>query len=302
MPLDTPPVALVTGAASGMGLALTKHLVSLGWKVGMCDINESLGRQESAAINNDNSTATTTHPAGGDRTFFRRVDITDYATHAAFFRDVFDWGGGRIDYLAANAGITEKHSLFKRAERMAVDDATGLPKPLEQKQIFDVNIKAVVDGIWLYRFFAARRRDRRRGGKITVTASTSGLYSYKGWPLYAASKHAMVGLVRSAAPSLKLEGIVINAVCPSFVKTGLPALPQLMLDSWPQEYLTPMETVLRAHDAFLNVDETGQTVETSHDKLYWRKAVEFADENARWVAQDSEEYVMKLKGLLPSKL
>jgi 15-hydroxyprostaglandin dehydrogenase (NAD) len=295
MPTDAPPVALITGAAAGLGLALTKHLVAKGWKVGMCDINGLLGDKEASAINDDTSN---THLSSNDRVFFRRVDITDYTAQAAFFREVFEWGGGRIDYFAANAGIAEKDSLFKRADRMAVD-GDGLPKRLAQ-QTLDVNVKAIVDGVWLYRFFAARRRDGKKGGKITVTASSSGFYPYKWFPLYVASKHAMVGLVRSAAPSMEPEGIAINAVCPSFVKTSL--LPGLMLDRWPQEYLTPMKTVLQAHDAFLEGEHTGQTVETSADKLYWRKHIEYPDESARWIAEDAEEHWKRLKGAPSSKL
>lgn len=287
MASETPPVALITGAASGMGLALTRHLVAKGWKVGMCDVNGAAGEKESAALN-----------AKSPCTLFKRVDITDYAAHATFFRDVFEWGGGRIDYFAANAGITEKNSMYKRADRMETDES-GLPKPLDQRAV-DVDFKAVADGIWIYRFFAGRRRDGRKGGRITVTASTAGFYPMPAAPLYGASKHAVVGLVRCVAPMLKREEILVNAVCPAFVNTGL--LPQLMLDLWPQEHITPMSTVIKAHDTFLEGEAFGQTVEASQGDLFWREKIPYANESHRWISEESEEYWKKLKGALPSKL
>jgi 15-hydroxyprostaglandin dehydrogenase (NAD) len=255
-------VALITGAASGIGLALSHHLLAKGYKVGICDVNEPLLTSVAAKIKSSSATR--------DHVLARVLDITDYNAHAAFFRDVFEWGGGRIDYFAANAGITERHSLYKRADRMEVD-AQGLPKQLAQKAV-DVDVKAVVDGVWLYRFYAAKRKDGRRCGRITVTASTAGLYPYPGLPLYGTSKHAIVGLVRCTALIFLKEGILMNAVCLSFVRTGL--LPKTMLELWPKEHLTSKETVLGVHDGFLEGERSGQTVETSGDELFWRKPVE----------------------------
>jgi 15-hydroxyprostaglandin dehydrogenase (NAD) len=289
MATNSPPVALITGAASGMGLALTKHFVSKGWKVGMCDINGTLGDREAAALNNT---------AGKESVLFRRVDITDYTAHATFFRDVFEWGGGHIDYFAANAGITEKESFFKRVDRMKVDEQ-GLPKQCDQS-IVDINLRAVIDGIWLYRFFAAKRKDGKKGGKITVTASNSAFYPFPSLPLYGATKHAVLGLVRSTAYMLKKEGIAINAVCPGFVKTGL--LSPEMLKYWPEDKLTPMKTVLDAHDTFLGSTRSGEALELSLDKMYWRKVPDFIDDHARWVTEDAGDLWKKIMVTLPSRL
>lgn len=107
------PVALITGAASGTGLALGHHLLAKGYKVGICDVNEPLLTSVAGKINSSSATH--------NRVLARVLDITDYNAHAAFFRDVFVWLGGRLDYFAANAGITGKDSLYKRAHWMEVD-------------------------------------------------------------------------------------------------------------------------------------------------------------------------------------
>lgn len=154
------PVAIVTGAASGMGLALTKHLVSQGWKVGMADINQSRGHHESSLL--------------GPAVMFRQLDIADYYAQARFFKDVFNWAGGRLDFLAANAGIGEQMKLFAAEQEV---DAEGLPKRLETRAL-DVDLRAVIEGIWLFRYFHRKgtaQGQERVKGKIVVTASSAGL-------------------------------------------------------------------------------------------------------------------------------
>ncbi|ETN39132.1 uncharacterized protein HMPREF1541_05355 [Cyphellophora europaea CBS 101466] len=131
-------------------------------------------------------------------------------------------------------------------------DHTGLPKPPDQLPL-DINVKAVVGGIWLYRYLAARRHDGYMGGNMTVMASSAGLYPAEGLPVYSASKHAVVGLVRSAAKGLKKEGVRLDAICPGLVETAL--MPREVLEVWSKEHLTPIATVIWAHDALIVQDD-----------------------------------------------
>lgn len=312
------PVALVTGAASGMGAALTQHLVAKGWRVAMCDVNATAGEKHSAALNID------WHPSGLSSTMFRKIDITDYAHQAAFFQEAFDWSGGHIDYFAANAGIMDVGSLFQPAKTMTLDPRTNLPLPPSTAAI-DVNLRAVVEGIWLYRFFHGKQQ-RQRGsknrprGRITVTVSSAGFYPFHGQVQYTASKHALIGVVRSSAVPLRGENISINGVCPSFVDT--PLLPRDFARDWPKEHLVPMENVLRAHDLLIDDGRdakwrgligrettwdtqeevarkakkrrkgmvTGETVELSQGELFFRRQIPYPNEGARWLNEDSVQY------------
>ena len=307
---DDVPVALITGAASGMGLALTRQLVAKGWRVAMCDLNAEQGTKHSEALNDEPHQSL---QGSLDRTMFRCVDITSYTQQASFFKEAFDWGGGHIDYFAANAGIMDVTSLLQPVKQMELDPTTNLPLPLSTKTI-DINLRAVVEGIWLYRFFHAQTQqnflpDKPRRGRITMTASCAGLYPIPGWAQYTASKHALIGLVRSTYTGLRQESISINAICPSFVLTGMTTGFE---DIWPKEYLVPMSSVLKAHDTLINDDwgmyravesdvvgkkkslngmMTGQALELSQEEMCFRKQVGYCNEGARWVTEDSGEFI-----------
>jgi NAD(P)-dependent dehydrogenase (short-subunit alcohol dehydrogenase family) len=150
------PVAIVTGAASGMGLALTKHLLFKGWRVAMADIDAASGIQLSNEF--------------GPDTYFQRTDVSLYADQAELFNHAFKWGGNRLDFFAANAGIDDKQSLYEKNE--AVDMDHGGPKELNLKTI-RVDLEAVIQGIWLFKYYA--RKNTIPGGKIAITSSAAGL-------------------------------------------------------------------------------------------------------------------------------
>jgi 15-hydroxyprostaglandin dehydrogenase (NAD) len=105
-------------------------------------------------------------------------------------------------------------------------------------------------------------------------------------PQYAAAKHGLVGLTRSCGPVFLKENITVNCICPAFVVTGL--CPPNIRDIFPKEHITPMETVIKAFDTFLDDDKmTGQTVELSLDELHFRKQVDYPNESQRWIGTQS---------------
>ena len=148
------PVALVTGGASGIGLAATKHLISRGHLVAIIDINAELGKVEAEKLKDD--------------CIFVHADISNYSQQARAMKQAFEWGGGRLDVFLANAGIADTQSVYKEGE---LDDE-GIPKPLDTR-VFDVNLNAVVQGVWLFKHFA--KRNLTPGGLIIVTASIVGI-------------------------------------------------------------------------------------------------------------------------------
>jgi 15-hydroxyprostaglandin dehydrogenase (NAD) len=98
----------------------------------------------------------------------------------------------------------------------------------------------------------------------------------------------LIGLARSAGPRFKEENVTINCILPGFVKTGL--APPEMIDMMPQEYVTPISTVLRAYDMFLRDSEmTGQAVELSGDQIHFHSIPKYPDEISRWLHEDAKK-------------
>lgn len=150
------PVAIITGAASGIGLALTKHLISKDWLVIMADINTKLGTELSAEL--------------GSSTLFVTTNVAIYSQQAQLFSKAFEWGGGRLDFFAANAGIAKTQDLYEENEAL---DENGVPKELDLTTL-KVDLDAVVQGIWLFKYFA-RKNKEKKGGKVVITSSMGGL-------------------------------------------------------------------------------------------------------------------------------
>ncbi|KAK5062862.1 hypothetical protein LTR84_004937 [Exophiala bonariae] len=151
------PVAIVTGAASGIGLAVTKHLLGRGYRVVMADVNQGEGDRISSELGLD--------------TLFRRVDISVYDQQASLFASAFKWGGGRLDFFAANAGIDDRQSLYEKNETIKLDE-NGRPTPLNLKTM-QVDLDAVIQGVWLFKYYA--RQNAKKGGKVVITSSAAGI-------------------------------------------------------------------------------------------------------------------------------
>ena len=121
-------------------------------------------------------------------------------------RDPAAWDGvAAVDVACLNAGV-----VTGVADVTALDDET-------YRRVLDVNVDGVVFGI------RALARTMRDGGRIVVTASLASFVPMDVDPVYALTKHAVMGFVRSVAPQLEQRGIRINAVCPGIVDTPMVA-------------------------------------------------------------------------------
>jgi 3-oxoacyl-[acyl-carrier protein] reductase len=238
----TDKVAIITGAGSGIGHATAVKFAQEGAKVAVCDINEASAR----------AVADEVVAAGGTAIAFS-VDVTSKESIAKMVEGVMaKWG--RIDTLVNNAGIVQDAQLKKMSEE-------------QFDRVIDVNLKgvynctkAVVD-IML----------EQHSGVILNASSIVGLYGNFGQTNYAATKFAVIGMMKTWARELGKKGIRSNAICPGFIETPiLSSMPekviQMMCDKVPLGRLGRPEEIANTY-AWLASDEAsyinGAVIEVS---------------------------------------
>jgi NAD(P)-dependent dehydrogenase (short-subunit alcohol dehydrogenase family) len=178
-------VAVVTGAAMGIGFAVAKALTDAGAQVVATDLDAEAGQQAATELG----------------AHFIRADVAEDDDLARIIETAERFGGG-LDILVNNAG--------------GVDDPVYPRAPFERwERVIDVNLRALMVAIQL----ALDPLRRRGGGAIVNVASVAGLGAGShGAPEYAAAKAGVVRLT-AALGSLAGEGIRVNAICPDYVDT-----------------------------------------------------------------------------------
>lgn len=183
---DDRKTVLVTGAAGGIGRATAERLARNGWNVLAADRDaDKLAWAKDVAV------------AG------LVADVTSEADNRRMV-EAAEARFGRLDAVVLNAGITGGGGI----EAMSFDAF---------RNVISVNLFGAVLGIRA----ALPALRRQGGGAIVVTSSTMGVGGEAGNSAYAASKHALIGLVRSVAREVGWEGIRVNALCPGPTETDM---------------------------------------------------------------------------------
>jgi 3-oxoacyl-[acyl-carrier protein] reductase len=204
-------VALVTGAANGIGRATALAFVGAGAALAAWDRDEAAGRALIDEIGQ----------AGGHAAFFG-VDVAlQPAVEAAVAATLERFG--RIDILINNAGITRDAQLIK----VKNDAVVGAMSAADFEAVLNVNLK----GVFACAQAVAPIMIQQRYGRIVNAASVVALYGNFGQTNYVASKAGVVGMTKVWARELGKYGITVNAVAPGFILTEMTAaMPEHVLD------------------------------------------------------------------------
>lgn len=185
-------VAIITGAANGIGLAAVQRFTEEGAKVVIADFDETGGIAAQESLR-----------AQGAEVTFIQVNVADKESVKNLVQQTIETYS-KIDILVNNAGITRDAMLTKLSEE-------------DFDAVMDVNVK----GVFNCTQAVVPVMIASGGGRIINTSSVTGVFGNVGQTNYAASKAAVIGMTKTWAKELGRKGITVNAVAPGFAKTAM---------------------------------------------------------------------------------
>ncbi len=215
-------VALVTGAAQGIGRAIALLLAKQGADLVISDINLEKARETAREIEEM-----------GRRALAIKVNVADLSEVEGMVETILQQFG-RIDILVNNAGITRDRLILRMTEE-------------DWDAVLDVNLK----GTFNCTKAVIRHMAKQKSGKIVSIASVSGEMGNPGQANYAASKAGVIGFTKTIAREFAARGINVNAIAPGFIQTAMTdAIPEksreTLMQMIPMERLGTPEDVAQA--------------------------------------------------------
>lgn len=185
-------VAIVTGAARGIGEAISFKLANEKANVVLCDV-DSLVTETAERIKRQTNTENLAFVVN-------IINLNEVEEMVKKTVEKF----GRIDFLINNAGITRDNLIVRMTEK-------------EWQDVLDVNLKGAFNCIKV----VSKEMIKQRYGRIINISSVVGLMGNPGQANYSASKSALIGLTKSLAKELASRNILVNAIAPGFIKTRM---------------------------------------------------------------------------------
>ncbi len=213
---------VITGAGAGIGAAAAKHFVALGDDVILLDINAQ-------------SLADTAQTLGSDNVTTHVLDVADKSSVLDVFASI-----DKMDVLVNNAGV----------------EHIPTPMHLVSDEMLDKNLNINVKGLWWCMQQALHKMLAQGQGNIINIASVAGLRSAPMIAAYSATKHAVIGITKSAAVEYARQNIRINAVCPSFIDTDMVRRTLALMDEKGQRSIVGANPMKRLGD----VDEIANAI------------------------------------------
>ncbi|MEZ2147020.1 glucose 1-dehydrogenase [Bradyrhizobium sp. DN5] len=223
-------VALVTGAASGLGLATAKAFAESGASVALADWNENAARAAADELN-----------ARGHKAISIRCNVADDVEVEAMVSKTVETFG-RLDAAYNNAGV--QNVLAETADTTHVD----------YDRVMGVNLR----GVWSCMKFELQQMRKQGSGAIVNCSSLGGLVGGAERGIYHAAKHGIHGFTKSAALEYGTRGIRVNAICPGLIWT--PMVDQMVADG--------QGDALKAMEKSIPMGRVGRPEEIAHAVLW----------------------------------
>ncbi len=186
-------VALITGAAQGIGKAISEKLATSGINLVLWDINIELAEKVAQEL----------HEGKRVSALVFKVDVSDYFSVEESVKEVLE-KFPQIDILVNNAGITRDGLLIRMSEE-------------DWDKVMAVNLK----GTFNLCKAVSKIMLRQKSGRIVNISSDVGIMGNIGQVNYSASKAGIIGLTKSLAKELASRGITVNAIAPGYIKTEM---------------------------------------------------------------------------------